>query len=328
MTKIRFRDATVHVREVGSGPPLLLINGLGAHSAMWEPLEQTLAGFRLLQFDLPGAGESDIPWRPVSVRRLARLAAHVLDHFGVEKAHVLGYSMGGIVAQQLAHDAPDRVDRIVLLATSPGIGGFIGDVKAMLNILTPARYLSPRIYLDTIGNLVGGRARHDREWVAEQGALRLKHAPSWRGYMGQLQSMARWSGLPLLPTIEHDVLVLTGDDDPLTPVVNGKMLAHLLPNGRLRVLPGMGHLLVMNTQSGAHEVIHEFLATEDLERSPMWTGANPVSADELRTAIGEAERSAMSRRGARARARRRWLALHHHTELVESTDAPATVPSA
>jgi pimeloyl-ACP methyl ester carboxylesterase len=321
MTKIRFRDANVHVREVGTGPPLLLINGLGAHSAMWEPLEQTLDGFRLLQFDLPGAGESDVPWRPVSVRRLARLATAVLDHFGVEKAHVVGYSMGGIVAQQLAHDAPDRVDRIVLLATSPGIGGFIGDVRAMLNILTPARYLSPRIYIETIGNLVGGRARHDREWVAEQGALRLKHAPTWRGYAGQMQSMARWSGLPLLPRIEHDVLVLTGDDDPLTPVVNGQMLAHLLQNGRLRVLPGMGHLLVMNTESGAHEAIHEFLTADDLDRAAVWTDADPVSAADLRAAIREAERTAMSRRGARARARRRWLALH------DQDQPSATVPS-
>jgi poly(3-hydroxyoctanoate) depolymerase len=309
MTKIRFPDATVYVREVGEGMPLLLINGLGAHSAMWEPLEQALQGFRLLQFDLPGAGRSDVPWRPVSVRRLARLATSIMDHFGVEQAHVLGYSMGGVVAQQLAHDAPERVRRVVLVATTPGIGAYLGDVRAMLNILTPARYLSPTLYAKTIGDLVGGRARHDRAWVAEQGTLRLQHAPSWRGYLGQLQSISRWSGLPLLRDISSEVLVLTGDDDPLTPVVNAKMLTHLLPNGRMVVLPGIGHLLVMNTDSGAHPVICEFLTSERLDDAPVWNDASAVDADELRTALALAGGS--SGRGSRARARRRWLPELH-----------------
>lgn len=76
---IRFPDARVYVREVGEGPPLLLINGLGAHSAMWETLERTLSGLRIVEFDLPGAGQSDIPWRPVSIRRLASLSRSILD---------------------------------------------------------------------------------------------------------------------------------------------------------------------------------------------------------------------------------------------------------
>src|SRR4051794_26309886 len=90
--KVRFDEACVFVRELGEGPPLLLINGLGAHTAMWDTLERTLDGFRILEFDLPGAGRSDVPRRPVSVRRLASLAAAVMDRFGVERADVIGYS--------------------------------------------------------------------------------------------------------------------------------------------------------------------------------------------------------------------------------------------
>ena len=83
-TTVRFRGADVFVREVGQGPPLLLINGLGAHSAMWAALERTLRGFRLLQFDLPGAGQSELSRRQLSISDLAELATVVLDHFDVE----------------------------------------------------------------------------------------------------------------------------------------------------------------------------------------------------------------------------------------------------
>jgi pimeloyl-ACP methyl ester carboxylesterase len=85
-----------------------------------------------------------------------------MDHLGIRRADVLGYSMGGIVAQQLAADVPERLRRLLLLATTPGRGAVQGDLKAMLNIMTPARYLSPQLYAKTIGSLVGGReARYE-----------------------------------------------------------------------------------------------------------------------------------------------------------------------
>lgn len=279
--KVRFDDACVFVRSIGDGPPLLLVNGLGAHTAMWDTLERTLDGFRIIEFDLPGAGQSDVPLKPVSVPRLAKLATSVLDAFEIERADVLGYSMGGIVAQQLAADAPERVRRLVLTATSPGLGALHGDLRALLSIMTPVRYLTPTLYAKTIGTLAGGRARRDQAWVAEQGGLRLKHAPSWRGYAGQLWSMSRWSGLPLLQRIQHPTLVLAGGDDPLTPVANGMIVAHLLANGRLVVLEDEGHLMLMDADSRSHPAIREFLTTADLDRAAVWRHASEVDAREL-----------------------------------------------
>jgi len=265
--QIRLADATVHVRDVGEGPPLLLINGIGAHTAMWDALERTLDGFRLLEFDLPGAGQSRAPWIPVSVPRLARLATHLLDRFGIDRADVLGYSMGGIVAQQLAADAPERIRRLVLVSTSPGLGSLHGDLKAMLNIMTPLRYLSPQVYARTIGSMAGGRARHDGAWIAQQGALRLEHAPSMRGYMGQLISLTGWSSLPRLREIELPVLVLAGDDDPLTPVVNGMLVAHMLPQGRLIVLEDEG------TWWRSTSTARRIPPSASSSRRSAWTGA-------------------------------------------------------
>jgi pimeloyl-ACP methyl ester carboxylesterase len=232
-----------------------------------------------------------------------------MDEFGVERAHVLGYSMGGIVAQQLAHDAPERVERLVLVATSPGVGAVQGDIKALLNIVTPLRYLSPRLYTKTIGSMAGGRARHDPAWAAEQGELRLTRPPSWRGYLGQLHSMRSWSGLPLLGDITHPTLVVAGDDDPLTPVVNGMMVAHLLRNGRLLVVPGEGHLMVLDADSRAHPAIRDFLSAKDLDRAPVWNEAAKVEAEDVEAALEGTSWQLPPWSVFNDRARQRWLQM-------------------
>lgn len=305
---IRFPEARVHVREVGEGRPLLLINGLGAYTAMWGTLEErALDGFRIIEFDLPGAGRSEAPWRPVSVPRLARLVNSVMDRFGMDRADILGYSMGGMVAQQLAADAPERVRRLVLVASTPGLGGMQGDLKAMLNIAVPLRYLSSRLYVRTMGAVAGGRARHDGAWIAEQAAMRLQRPPSWRGYLGQLLSIAPWTGLPLLPRIHHPVLVVTGDDDPLTPIVNGKLLAHLLPQGRLLVCEGEGHLMVLDAESRAHPAIRGFLTAEHLEQARVWNEASAVDPAELQRALAGAPLQVPPWNVVSGLLRRRWV---------------------
>ena len=306
---IRFPEGRVFVREVGEGAPLLLINGLGAHTAMWAQLEQALPGFRLVDCDRPGAGRSAVPWRPVSIRRLARLSAAVMEEFGIASGDVLGYSMGGVVAQQLAADHPERVRRMVLAATTPGVGAVLGDLRALANIITPARYLSPKLYARSVGSLVGGRARHDGAFVAEQSGMRFQHAPTWRGYLGQLQSMATWTGLPVLPRISHPTLLVFGGDDPLAPVVNGMIIAHLLPRGRLLVYPDEGHLLVMDPDSVCQADIRDFLTAEPLERSGAWARAAEVDSEQLRTALARVRRQVPPWSVANALARRRWLAL-------------------
>jgi pimeloyl-ACP methyl ester carboxylesterase len=285
---IKFEEGRVFVREVGEGPPLLLINGLGAHTAMWGTLEHQLAGFRLLQFDLPGAGQSAVPRRPISVSRLARLANRIIDAFEVDQLDVVGYSMGGIVAQQLAADHPERIRRLVLVGTTPGLGSVHGDMRALMNILTPVRYLSPTLYAKTIGSLAGGRARQDTAWVAEQGALRLEHAPSLLGYLNQIASLTLWSSLPFLARVPHPTLVLAGDDDPLTPVANGMLLAHMLPNARLVLLRGEGHLMLMDDESQSHPAIREFVEAPSYEETQVWQQALDVDEQALKVGLASA----------------------------------------
>ena len=274
----------VHVREVGDGPPVLLLNGVAADTGLWARLEAALEGFRLISFDAPGAGRSPAPVLPVPIRRLARLAALVLDDAGVEQADVIGYSMGGIVAQQLAADAPERVRRVVLAGTTCGLGAVPGAPLAMLHMLVPARYLSPRIYARTIGGLVGGPARHDRAVVADLVGVRLQRV-SIRGYLGQMLSLSRWTGLPLLERIPHPTLVVAGDDDPLSPLANGLLLARWLPRARLVVAPGEGHLLFLSPGSPVLGPIRDFFTAELVEDAPVWRDAVAVTDDDFRRAV-------------------------------------------
>lgn len=313
---VTFPDATVFVREVGAGAPLLLINGLGAHTGMWRAFEGAMPGYRLVEFDLPGAGQSPVPTKPVSIDRLARLATAVMDRYGLDRPDVLGYSMGGMVAQQLAATYPDRVRRLVLAATTPGVGSVQVQLKALVNIVTPIRYASPRLYARTIGSLVGGRARSDVAWVTEQAALRLEHRPTWRGYMSQMRSMGGWSSLPLLRTISQPTLVLAGSDDPLAPATNAKIIAHLVPDSRLLILEGEGHLLMVDDRSAAHAAVHEFLAAADVERSEVWRQGLDVDAGDVRAALAAAPRQLPPLSVLDTWARRRWLRLDHTTTIA------------
>jgi hypothetical protein len=162
--------------------------------------------------------------------------------------------------------------------------------------------------------MVGGRARRDSSWIAEQGAVRMNRPPSWRGYMGQLWSIAAWSALPFLARIESPVLVVTGDDDPLTPVVNGMMIAYMLPNSRLLVCRGEGHLIVMDGTSSSHPMIHEFLTADELEQTKVWNEADNVDADKLHTALSSAPIQLPPLSIVNVVARRRWLPSANGTQ--------------
>jgi poly(3-hydroxyoctanoate) depolymerase len=276
----------LRVREFGSGRPLLLINGIGAHMDMWAPMEKALPGTRLIAFDAPGTGRSQTPWVPLSIEQLASLAEQLLDRLEYDRVDVLGYSFGGLIAQFLARQAPERVRRLVLAATTPGWGGVPGSMWTLSQMSTPLRYYWRPYYESVIGGLMGGRARTDAGFVRRHGNARLINPPSPLGYAHQLLAMWASPGtLGWLNEVAADTLVVTGDDDPVMPLGNALLLARHIPSARLFIARGEGHMLLMDDLSKIFGVMRSFLGAVGVERSRAWQDATEVDDRMLEDAL-------------------------------------------
>jgi poly(3-hydroxyoctanoate) depolymerase len=258
---IHLGGASLRVAEIGSGPPLLLINGIGANLAMWHPLgRQLFEHRRLIMFDAPGTGGSPHPGRPLRMPGLARLLVDLLDELGYDQVDVLGYSWGGTLAQQLAHDVPGRVRRLVLAATTPGRGGRAPSLTVMALMSSPLRYLSasylswaaPMIYGgDTSRGGIGERERM-QAWLAQP--------PNHVGYALQMYAISGWTSLPWLHEVGQPALIISGADDPLVPLKNAHLLADRLPNAALSIVSGGGHLWMLEHAEVSSAVVNEFLS--------------------------------------------------------------------
>jgi poly(3-hydroxyoctanoate) depolymerase len=165
------------------------------------------------------------------------------------------------VAQQLAHQAPDRVRGLVLAATAPGVGGMPGAPSALLALTTPRRYRDPEHYLQVAGRIYGGMARTDPHRLLRTVIGRVR-PPSVAGYVGQLYAITGWSSMPWLHTVRQPTLVLAGDDDPIIPLVNGRILAWRIPNSTLHVVRGGGHLFILERPAEMAGLITSFLEGE------------------------------------------------------------------
>ena len=249
----------VRVIGVGSGPPLLCLNGLGAPLEMWEPLLRRLPGRRFIVFDAPGSGGSAEPLLPLTIGGHARLALDLLDHLGVGPVDVIGLSFGGLVAQELAHLAPDRVQRLILAAASCGWGSVPGTAAALLAICAPECLFTPAAYAEVARHYIGGREGSDRRFLGWQARLRAARPPSVAGYTYQVWAAAFWSSRWWLSSIDQPVLVLAGEADPLVPPANADLLMSLLPHARKHVVAGGGHLCVLDRAAELSPLLEEFL---------------------------------------------------------------------
>lgn len=244
--------------------------GIGGNLDMWEPFASRLPRQRVqtITYDAPGTGGSS-PYRlPQRLGGLARTVEHLLDALGYEQVDVLGVSFGGGIAQQLAHQAPHRVGRLVLAATMPGVGGFPGHLRTLLVLATPRRYLEPGYYGRVAAQLYGGRAGTDPEWSLDESASWFTHPPSWAGYLAQLYAIPGWSSPPWLHRLPQPTLVLAGDNDPIIPLVNARVLARRIPNARLHIVRGGGHLFLLEEAEEIAAIVTDFLTTGKTEGEP------------------------------------------------------------
>lgn len=240
--------------------PLLLCNGIGANLELWEPLLDELTDVPTIAFDAPGVGHSSVPWYPPTLRRIAATVTRMLDELDVPVVDVLGISWGGGLAQELTRRSPDRVRRLVLVATLSGWIAVPARPRVLLRLASPKRYWSPAYLERLAGDLYGGEFRDRPQLVRRHGHLRYLHQITARGYAWQVLAGRRWTSVPWLHRIAQPTLVLAGDDDPIIPLVNARFLAGRLPNATLHVARGGGHLFLLTRPAEYAELITRFLA--------------------------------------------------------------------
>lgn len=226
---------------------------------MWGPFLEKFADRRTIRFDVPGTGRSGSPAGPMPVAAIADLAAAVLDDRQIERSDVVGFSYGGAVAQQMAFSHRARIRRLVLAATSCGIGAVPGSAEAMSSLATPLRYYSGTYFERTAAISYGGLTGRDHSTRQRMMAARMRLPPSAFGYAMQLLGCVGWSSAPFLAQIPHETLVISGDDDPLIPVVNARMLALAIPNARLEIVRDSGHLFLWDEAPRLGEAIGRFV---------------------------------------------------------------------
>ena len=251
------RTLRVSVRPGEAGrPPLLLCNGIGASLELLQPFVDALDPKReVIRFDLPGVGGSPPTVFPYHLVTLPSLLAGLLDRLGHDQADVLGISWGGGLAQQFALARPRRVRRLVLVATGTGAVMIPGRPGVLRHMLTPRRHRDPAYAQSIAGEIYGGTARTSPARAAS--LMRAATAPSRLGYLYQLLAAA-WTTLPLLPLLRPPTLVLAGDDDPLIPSVNGRIMHRLIRGSRLHVYSG-GHLDLITDPHRLAPVVERFL---------------------------------------------------------------------
>lgn len=285
------------VRQTGTGVPLLLLNGLGAHHAMWEPLLEQLTGASII-FDWPGMGRSPARRRPYRMQQFARLAEDLVTSLGHTSIDLLGYSFGGIVAQHLTIARPDLIRRLVLVGTAPGLGSALGRPLAMASLSTPLRYYSRRYLAATSRFTSGGERERDPRYLEHSAQLRLMFKPEPLAYYGQLLAMNTSTTLHQLHQIKQPTLVVHGTDDPIIPAANGFLLAHRIPQARLLLAEGEGHMVLHHDPSQVAQGINDFLVSPDLRTSNAWAGAARVTQPSTRRALLNADLTAAQPIGA------------------------------
>jgi pimeloyl-ACP methyl ester carboxylesterase len=241
-------------------PPLLLVQGIGGTLDAWAPLLAALPDRDVVMIDSPGSGRSDAPRRPIRMPAIADLIAAALRAQGIERVDLLGFSLGGLVAQELARRHPALVRRLILVATTVGAGGEAGSWRVRRTLLSTKRYRDPARAARDIPVLAGGRTARDPDVLAAILNSRASQPPTVRGYRFQQWAVLGWSSRDWLGRLRVPTLVLHGDDDPTVPPSNARRLAGLIPNAQLQIIPGAGHLLLFDDTAAAARVIDHFLS--------------------------------------------------------------------
>jgi pimeloyl-ACP methyl ester carboxylesterase len=253
-------DVSIAYETVGDGPPVLLMQGLGYARRGWGPaIEKLASSFRVTFYDNRGIGESDKPAGPYTARDLAEDAVAVLEAVGEPRAHVVGASLGGMAAQELAIAFPERVDRLVLACTTPGGADAFPIPAQTLALFAEAPTLAPDVALRKfVANSLSSNA--PGELIEEIYRWRLANPPDPAGWQAQAAAGTTYDGGGRASEISAPTLVVHGTEDNVVDTRNAELLGELIPGARVELLEACGHLMFWEQPERFAGVVEEFLS--------------------------------------------------------------------
>lgn len=270
MTIVKINDLDMYYEEHGdpNAEPLLLIMGFTMNAASWAPQIPALSErYRVIAFDNRGAGRTTQPEGPYSIPQMAADAAALLDHLGIQSAHIVGASMGGMIAQEFALRYPRRVRGLVLACTTPGGPHSAGYEEMMttseegLAMTDLSEMLKPERVKEGVDLLFTPEfLAHPGLGLLQMGSAAMLYPQTLTGMKGQLAAVRAHDTYDRLPKITAPTLVIAGDADKLVDARNSPILSSRIPGAKLVMLPGQRHGFTAEKPAEANAAILDFLA--------------------------------------------------------------------
>lgn len=262
MPQLTLAEVDLHYEVHGDGTPLVLIPGFAAGAWIWSKHVAPLATkFRVITFDPRGIGKSSFKGEAITMQLLADDTAALLQALGIERAHVLGVSFGGFVAQEFALAYPEATRTLSLCCT-----GFGGPNHAAPSLETLTAVLSTdgfnteaRVRRNLLPAFSPGFVRDHPEGVEELIQFRLANPVVEEAYKAQLQAGLGFDSEHRVDAIKAPTLVLSGTADAIVPVQNSRNLAQQIPGARLRLIEGGSHLFFIEQLDEFNRIVVEFL---------------------------------------------------------------------
>ena len=264
MTALDVGEVVLDYERSGAGPPLLLMMGMSGTALHWgEPfLHELRRDFDVIAYDHRGVGASTPLAGPITIAQLARDAAALLDALHIDSAHVMGISMGGMVAQELALAVPAQVRTLTLGCTyCGGPGSSLASAEVGQRIMESLSSGSREQALRTAWEInVSPALVDDESAYARFLAIAAERAVAIPVIMAQVQAIAVHDTSARLPGLRVPTLIVHGTEDQLLPVANAHLMASLIPGARLEILEGVGHLFFWERPQRSAELVRAHAA--------------------------------------------------------------------
>ena len=252
--------AQIHWNEQGQGEPIIMIMGLGCDASLWYRLSERLAKhFRVITLDNRGSGNTTVDFYVLhSVPAMAGDVVAVLNEAGEDSAHLVGFSMGGMIAQELTIEYPERVRSLTLLGTNCGRAFAALAETPVLNLLMTKGSMSPEEALRAMEPYTYA-AETPPSRIQKDRTKRLAAYPTQRDYRAQVNGLMAWTSYRRLDRIRVATLILHGEQDRLIPVENARILAQKIPHAEVLLLPESSHWLMTDQPDEVYHAVRRFL---------------------------------------------------------------------